>query len=156
MTSDEDVREMDHHEARMQLDSLAADRVGSSAQAAAPWWLLALQGMSVAGFALSFGLGNWQSAGFSVCAVIFVVIGMIRPAVTHTRAEPWSTSKSALRPGAFQILAAIVAITLGVVTYTHLELAWALWPAAAISFATTILFGLQMERALSRDIAEGV
>ena len=147
---------VDRDDAKSQLDSLAADRGLSGARAAAPWWLIVLHGASVAGFALSFGLGNWQSAGFVVSALFFVGLGMIRPIVTRTHAEPWSRSRSAVLPGVIQMATAAGIIAIGVIAYDRFGLAWALWPTALIAGGTTVVFGIMMERALTRDIVEGI
>jgi hypothetical protein len=146
----------DRDEARAQLGSLAADRVSSGRRAAAPWWLIFLHGLSVAGFVVSFGLGAWQSAGFTVSATVFVALGIIRPWITRTQAEPWSRSRRAVRPGVLQFVVGSAVIAVGVVAYEHFNVSWALWPAAVLAGATTVLFGLQMERALAQDVSEGL
>lgn len=146
---------IDSDDARRQLDLLEADRVTVGARVAAPWWLIGLQGVSVAGFALSFGLGDGQSVGFAVSALVFVSLGMIRPWVTRTHAEPWSTSRRAVVPGALQMLFAVVIIASGVIAYAQFDIEWALWLAALLTGATTVLWGLRMERALTRDVTEG-
>ncbi|MFC5931131.1 hypothetical protein [Cryobacterium melibiosiphilum] len=142
-------------DAQTQLDSLAGDRAWSGARAAAPWWLIVLHGVSVAGWTLSFGLGNWQAMGFVVSALAFVGLGLIRPWITRNHAEPWATSRRAGVPGIIQILIAAVIIAVGVIAYDRLGVEWALWPAAILAGSTTVFFGMRMERALSRDVAEG-
>lgn len=145
---------IDSDEARRQLKHLDADRVAIGVRAAAPWWLIGLHGVSVAGFALSFGLGDGQSVGFAVSALLFVGLGMIRPWVTGTHAEPWARSRRAVVPGVLQLVFAAVIIAGGVVAYGPFEVEWALWPTALLAAAATVLWGLRMERALMRDVAE--
>ncbi|GGE95433.1 hypothetical protein [Mycetocola zhadangensis] len=147
---------VDRDDARSQLELLAADRAVSSSRAAAPWWLIALHGLSVAGFVFSFGLGRWEAAGFAISALVFVGLGMIRPWITRTRAEPWSTSTRAVRPGVLQFVSAVAIIAVGALLFKQLDAEWVLWPTAILACGTTVWFGLQMERALALDVAEGV
>jgi hypothetical protein len=142
-------------DAKAQLQFLAADRAKSGARAAAPWWLIVLHGASVAAFALSFGLGEYQTAGFALSTLAFIGLGMIRPWVTRNHAEPWSHSRRAVLPGVLQMVAAILVIAAGVIAWDGFGIEWALWPTAILAGAVTVLFGLRMERALARDVTEG-
>lgn len=151
----EQVGPINRDDAQSQLESLADDRAAAGARAAAPWWLIMLHGASIAGFALSFGLGDGQAVGFGVSVLVFVGLGVIRPWVTRTHAEPWSRSKRAVAPGVIQLLLAVIIIAVGVIAYDQFGIEWALWPTALLAGGTTVLFGMQMERALTRDVAEG-
>ena len=155
MENDEQVQPVDRDDARSQLESLAADRATTSASAAAPWWFIVLHGACIAGFALSFGLGDRQPIGFVVSALALIGLGIVRPWVTRTHAEPWARSRRAVGPGVTQILVGIIIIAGGVIAYAGFNLEWALWPTALLAGGTTVLFGMQMERALTRDVAEG-
>ena len=141
--------------ARHQLSTLQADAVAAGRRSAAPRWYLVVQALCCAGFVLSFGFGRWQAMGFAAAAAALALLGMLRPLVTGTRADPWAFPPS-LKVGA--VLVAFLAAIIGVaMVAVGPDSPPALLAAAVLlTFAVVLVLGIRMERAFVRSILDGV
>jgi hypothetical protein len=142
-----------HLTARDQLDTLHADGAAGGTRAAAPLWYLIVQSLCVAGFAASFSLENWQAAGFALSAVALVLLGMLRPAITGTRIDPWAHKASTL-VGLVMTAFILIMMSVGAFVLAPSESATVLVAVALGTFSGTLALGIWMERAFSRSVAE--
>lgn len=139
--------------AQEQLRTLQADGAVVGARSAAPLWYLVLQSLCISGFILSFGLGRWEALGFSLSAVALVLLGMLRPAITGTRADPWAYRRPLL-VGLVQTGFVVVLVALGMFVLAPAGSAVLLGVAALLAFGGSLALGIRMERALARSITE--
>ncbi|WP_162924866.1 hypothetical protein [Mycetocola zhujimingii] len=140
--------------AQEQLDALRADGAAVSTRTSAPLWYLVAQSLCIAGFVFSFSLDNWQSLGFVIAAVAMVLLGMLRPAITGTRAEPWVYRRS-LTIGAAQLGFVVALVVLGPLLVSLADSAVLFGALLVVAFGGSLALGIAMERALARSIAEG-
>ena len=137
--------------ARTHLDALEADGAAVASYAGAPFWYVLLQACCISGFVLSFGLGPWEAAGFAVSAVALVLLGMLRPLVTGTRADPWGYPAS-VRAGLTLTGCTALAVGIGMVVSKTGGSVVLLSAAVVVAFAVSLMLGLRMERALVRSV----
>ena len=140
--------------ARQQLSTLQADAVIAGSRSAAPLWYLAVQALCCAGFVLSFGFGRWQAMGFAAAGAALALLGMLRPLVTGTRADPWAYRRS-LKIGAVQaaFLVAMVGLAMFVVGPDSSPVLLA--AAVVLTFGVVLALGIRMECAFARSILDG-
>jgi DNA-binding MarR family transcriptional regulator len=103
--------------ARQTLDRLTEDRANEAPRTQAPTWYHPAIGLAVAAFVSAFALpDDWFVVVVSASAVVAVLLGVLRPWVTGTQADPWAHQQS-LRVGLaqFAVVAAIGAA--GIVTH---------------------------------------
>ena len=144
-------RDVTPETARHHLEALDADGAAVSGSTGVPFWYVLLQSCCISGFVLSFGLGPWESAGFALSAVALVLLGMLRPLITGTRADPWAYPAS-VRVALTFIGCAALAVGIGMVVSKSGGSMALLFAAALLTFAATLVLGLRMERALVRSI----
>ncbi|WP_104161877.1 hypothetical protein [Arthrobacter sp. ZGTC212] len=145
---------IDPRTAKQHLDTLRADGAVAGRCSAAPFWYVCVQSLCVAGFVMSFGLGRWEAMGFAVSAVFLVLLGVLRPIITGTRADPWAY-RGSLLVGLKQAGLVSVAVLLGMFAVKPADSPVLLGVAVLLSFAGSLVLGLRMERALVRSITEG-
>ncbi|WAP50991.1 hypothetical protein OL239_13765 [Arthrobacter sp. ATA002] len=138
---------------REQLNTLQADAVVAGRRSAAPLWYLTAQALCCAVFVLSFSFGRWEAMGFASAGVALCLLGMLRPVITGTRADPWAYRRS-LKVGA--VLAAFLLVMLGAGMFALGPGSPPAVPAAAalLTFGVTLALGIRMERAFSRSVTD--
>lgn len=145
---------LDPRTAKLHLDTLQADGAVAGARSGAPFWYVFAQSLCIAGFVTSFGLGRWEAMGFSISAVLLVLLGMLRPIITGTRADPWAY-RASLLVGIRQAAIVAVGVVLGMFAVKPADSPVLLGAAVLVTFMGSLVLGLRMERALVRSITEG-
>ncbi|MDN3483606.1 hypothetical protein QMA10_16985 [Arthrobacter sp. APC 3897] len=144
---------VDPRTAKEHLDRLQADGAAAARRSGAPFWYVCLQSLCIAGFVSAFGLGRWEAMGSAVSAVLLVLLGMLRPVITGTRAEPWAY-RSSLPAALRQAGLVAAAVLLAMFAVKPADSPGLLGIAVLLSFVSSLVLGLHTERALVRSIAE--
>lgn len=140
--------------ARQTLSSLDEDRARAAVRVRAPLWYRAALSLAVVAFIRAFGLPDSTFIVIiSISAAVAVLLGVIRPWVTGTQADPWATGP-ALRWGIAQTLAVLTIGAAGIGLFTVTELEWVLWISAVLAGATCFWSATRMENSLAHSIRE--
>ncbi len=142
--------------ARELLDQVHTDRARASTALRAPLWYHAGLALAVAFFVGAFAVDEDAfPIVVSLSAAVAVLLGVVRPWVTRTQADPWNT-EAGLRVGLVQAAAVLLVGATGIALSTATGLDWALWLAAVL--AGILCFGLstRMETALARSTRRGL
>ncbi|MET3369715.1 UNVERIFIED_CONTAM: hypothetical protein ABIE34_002973 [Jeotgalibacillus campisalis] len=129
------------------LAFLRTDGARAAASAAAPLWYHILQSACVAGFLLAFSLPtSWFITVICAAAVLYTVLGFLRPRLTHVQASPWE--RSASRRIGLQLLATLICLGVaGVWLYTISGQLWILIASATLALVLTLVMSQRMEKA---------
>lgn len=144
--------------ARQTLTQLTEDRANAAPRTRAPAWYHLAMGLAVAAFVWAFALPDeWFPVAVSASGVVAVLLGVLRPWITGTQADPWAHQQS-LRIGLaqFTVVAAISAA--GILAHASTTASWGRWvlaAAAILAAIATLVLGRRMDRALAGAVRTG-
>lgn len=138
--------------ARKSIIALEEDRARAASRVRAPlWWRVAFA-PAVGAFVGAFSV---EESTFMVVitgsAIVTGLLGVIRPRVTGTQADPWSGGP-ALRWGVVQMLMVLIIGAAGVLVFTITGMGWVLWICAVLVGATCFWSGTRMENSFAHSI----
>ncbi|MFW0772052.1 hypothetical protein ACLRGI_02650 [Paenarthrobacter nitroguajacolicus] len=140
--------------ARKALAALRQDTSRAAQRARAPFWYRLGFALAVVAFVRAFGL---EDGAFilviSISAAAAVGLGLVRPWVTKTQADPWADSP-ALRWGLLQTAAVLVLGAAGILLFTMTKEGWVLWLGSVLAGAACLWSSARMENALANSIRE--
>lgn len=140
--------------ARKALEALREDRSRIASRARAPFWYRLGFALAVVAFIRAFGLeGSAFVLVISISAAAAVGLGIVRPWVTKTQADPWADSP-ALRWGLLQTAAVFAFGAAGILLFTITKEEWALWLGSVLAGAACLWSSGRMENALANSIRE--
>jgi hypothetical protein len=140
--------------ARQVLAQLHTDRARAAGQVQVPWWYRFGLALAVVAFIRAFALdGEAFTAVISSSALAAVLLGVLRPWVTGTQADPWN-DQAALRVGLALTAVVVVTGAAGVALFTSTGWNWVLWVAAVAAGAACFGLGSRMETILTGSIRQ--
>ncbi|MET4541670.1 hypothetical protein ABIE37_003468 [Arthrobacter bambusae] len=140
--------------ARKAFEMLRQDTSRAAQRARAPFWYRFGFALAVVAFVRAFGLeGSAFILVTSISAAAAVGLGLVRPWVTKTRADPWADSL-ALRWGLLQTAAVLVFGAAGILLFTITKEEWVLWLGSVLAGAACLWSSARMENALADSIRE--
>ena len=146
---------LDAVEAQQVLDQLQHDRARASDRVRTPLWHRIAFALTVVTAISAFALPEDAfTVAFSASAIVAVLLGLVRPWVTKTQADPWSDG-TALKIGLAQTVAVLGTGAAGVLLYTATGLAWVLWVAAVLAGTMSVVLETRMESVFASSIHGG-
>lgn len=146
---------LDAVEAQQALDQLQHDRARASGRVSTPLWHRIAFALTVVAAISAFALPEGAfTVAFSASAIAAVLLGLVRPWVTKTQADPWSDG-AALKIGLVQTVAVLGIGAAGVLLYSATGSVWVLWVAAVLAGTMSVVLESRMESVFARSIQGG-
>ncbi|MDJ0322008.1 hypothetical protein [Pseudarthrobacter sp. PS3-L1] len=140
--------------ARKALRTLREDTSRIAPRVRAPFWYRFAFALAVVAFIRAFGLeGSAFILVISISAAAAVGLGLVRPWVTKTQADPWADGP-ALRWGLLQTGAVLAFGAAGIFLFTVTNEEWVLWLGSVLAGAACLWSSARMENALANSIRE--
>lgn len=140
--------------ARETLNALDQDRARAASRVRAPIWYQVAFALVIVTFIGAFSLDESAfMVAIVLCAVIGSLLGIIRPRVTGTQAEPWAHGPTS-RWGIANFLALLIIGIAGVASFTATGLTWVLWISAVLAGATYLWLSRRMEDAFAQAVRQ--
>lgn len=147
-------REPEAIAARRTLETLREDKARVASRVRAPFWYRFGFALAVVAFIRAFSLeGSAFILVISISAAAAVCLGVVRPWVTKTRADPWTDGPS-LRWGLLQTAAVFAFGAAGILLFTMTNEEWILWLGAVLAGTACLGSSTRMENAFADSIRD--